>query len=133
MIFVDSNVPMYLVGADHPHKTDARVLLERLVANGERLVTDAEVLQEIIHRYAATNRRNLLAVAIQTTLDLVDEIFPVDGLTVMRAAEIVQADHSFSVRDSLHIAVMEQHAISLIFSFDADFDRWPGLQRIYRV
>ncbi|MFN0171838.1 MAG: PIN domain-containing protein, partial [Bryobacteraceae bacterium] len=53
MIFVDSNVAMYLVGAAHPHKTDSQILLERLIAAGERLVTDAEVLQEILHRYTA--------------------------------------------------------------------------------
>ena len=47
MILVDSNIPMYLVGAEHPHKVDARRLLERAVAEKRRLVTDAEVLQEI--------------------------------------------------------------------------------------
>ena len=26
MIFVDSNVPMYLVGSEHPHKIDAQRL-----------------------------------------------------------------------------------------------------------
>ena len=51
MIFVDSNIPMYLVGAAHPNKTAAQILLESLIAKGERLVTDAEVLQEILHRY----------------------------------------------------------------------------------
>jgi predicted nucleic acid-binding protein len=44
---------MYLIGAAHPHKTDAQVILERLIAAGQRLVTDAEVLQEILHRYTA--------------------------------------------------------------------------------
>jgi predicted nucleic acid-binding protein len=29
MILVDSNVPMYLVGAHHPHKVDAQRVLER--------------------------------------------------------------------------------------------------------
>ncbi len=50
MIFIDSNVPMYLIGAANPHKTDSQSLLERLIAAGERLVTDAEVLQEVLHR-----------------------------------------------------------------------------------
>ena len=56
MIFIDSNVPMYLVGSEHPHKVDAQRLLERCIADNERLVTDAEVLQEILHRYAAIDR-----------------------------------------------------------------------------
>src|SRR5262245_34063500 len=51
MILVDSNIPMYLVGAAHPNKDSARSALERAIVDGERLVTDAEVLQEILHRY----------------------------------------------------------------------------------
>jgi predicted nucleic acid-binding protein len=38
-----------------------------------------------------------------------------------------------SARDAVHIAVMERHGIRSILSFDGDFDRWPGLERIYRV
>ena len=56
MILVDSNVPMDLVGVPHPHKVDARRLLETAIAFGERLVTDAEVLQEVLHRYVAIGR-----------------------------------------------------------------------------
>ena len=50
MIRSDSNVPAYLVAADHPHKTDAGRLLERLALDDRRLASDAEVLQEILHR-----------------------------------------------------------------------------------
>ena len=32
MIFIDSNIPMYLVGAPHPHKVDAQRLLENLLS-----------------------------------------------------------------------------------------------------
>jgi hypothetical protein len=49
MIFVDSNIPMYLVGAEHPHKIDAQRLLERCISDNERLVTDAEVLHLNVH------------------------------------------------------------------------------------
>ena len=55
MILIDSNIPMYLVGADHPHKIDAQRLLERCIADRVRLVTDVEVLQEILHRYIAAH------------------------------------------------------------------------------
>jgi len=47
---------MYLMGAAHPHKTESQVILESLIAAGERLVTDAEVLQEILHRYTAIDK-----------------------------------------------------------------------------
>ena len=133
MIFVDSNIPMYLVGSAHPHKTDSQLLVERLTAAGQRLVTDAEVMQEILHRYTAIDRRDAIGPAFQLLLDIVDDIFPVEKADVLRAAEIAQNRASFSARDALHIAVMEHQGIESILSFDADFDRWPGLKRIHAI
>ena len=60
MIFVDSRIPLYLVGAAHPHKADAQRLLEKLISDRQRLVTDAEVLQEILHHYVAIDRREAI-------------------------------------------------------------------------
>jgi len=130
VIFVDSNIPMYLVGAAHPHKTDAQMILERLIAAGQRLVTDAEVLQEILHRYTAIGKRAAIGPALQAILDVVDEVFPIGKAEVLRAAEIAQHRISMSARDAVHIASMERHKIRSILSFDSDFDRWPGLRRI---
>jgi predicted nucleic acid-binding protein len=133
LIFVDSNIPMYLIGAAHPHKTEAQVILERLIAAGQRLVTDAEVLQEILHRYTAIEKREAIGPALQVTLDIVDEVIPIEKAEVLRAGEIAQNRALMSARDAVHIAVMERHGIRSILSFDRDFDRWPGLQRIHRI
>jgi hypothetical protein len=124
---------MYLVGGAHPHQAETQVILERLIAAGERLVTDAEVLQEILHRYAAIDKREAIGPAFQVTLDIVDEVIPIGKAEVLRAGEIVQSRVLMSARDAIHIAVMERHGIRSILSFDGDFDGWPGLQRIYRI
>jgi len=124
---------MYLIGAPHPHKTEAQLLLERLIASGQRLVTDAEVLQEIVHRYAAIDRREAIGPAFQLVLDLVDDVLPIEKTDVLRAGEIVQSRALLSARDGVHIAIMERHGIRSILSFDADFDRWPGLKRIHTI
>ena len=121
---------MYLIGAPHPHKAEAQVLLERFIAARERLVTDAQVLQEILHRYTAINRREAIGPAIQATLDIADEVFAIEQRDVMRAAEIVQNPALLSARDAIHVAVMERHGVRSVLSFDADFDRWPGIKRI---
>ena len=63
---------MYLVGSPHPHKSDAQRLLEQLVNDRQRLVTDAEVLQEILHRYVAINRRDAIQPAFDALLGIVD-------------------------------------------------------------
>lgn len=124
---------MYLIGSAHCHKTEAHLILERLIATGQRLVTDAEVLQEILHRYVAINKREAIGPALQVTLEIVDEVFPVEKREVLRAAEIAQNPALLSARDAIHIAVMERRGIRSILTFDTDFDRWPGLQRIHRV
>ena len=122
---------MYLIGSAHPHKADAQGHVERLIGAGERLVTDAEVLQEVLRRYGAINRRDAIGPALQLLLEIVDDVFPIEKSDVLRAAEIVQNPASLSARDALHIAVIERRVIGSILSFDADFDRWPGLKRLH--
>lgn len=121
---------MYLVGAEHPHKVDARRILERAIAGGERLVTDAEVAQEILHRYVAIGRRDAISPALEALLAIVDEVFPVDLAVVLRAKEIVLAYPRLSARDAIHVAAMQAHDVSRVATFDRGFDEVPGLERI---
>jgi predicted nucleic acid-binding protein len=130
VILVDSNIPMYLVGASHPHKNDAQRLLERLVSDRQRLVTDAEVLQEILHRYVAIDRRDAIQPAFDALLRVVDQVLPVDGGVVERAKQIVMGNRRMSARDAVHLAVMEQHGIDRILTFDSGFDGFPGITRL---
>ena len=69
---------MYLIGAPHPHKADAQRLLENLIVDRQRLVTDAEVLQEILHRYVAINRRDAIQPAFSALLGITDQVLAVD-------------------------------------------------------
>lgn len=120
---------MYLIGAPHPAKAAAQRLLERAIGQGAKLVTDVEVLQEILHRYAAIDRRDAIQAAFDAVLDIVDEVFAVDLADVTRAKAIVLERLHLSARDGLHVAVMERHGVTEIMSFDADFDVVPGLTR----
>jgi len=130
VIFVDSNIPMYLVGAEHPNKSRAQLLLQTAVAQGERLVTDVEVLQEILHRYAALRRLDAIQPAFDALLGVVDDVFPIDAADVALAKEVLLGGLLFTARDALHIAVLERYGVSKVMSFDSDFDRRPGLTRI---
>ena len=130
MILIDSNIPMYLVGGSHPHKVDAQRLVEKLLSSRERLVTDAEVLQEILHRYVAINRRDALQPAFDSLLGIIDDVLAVDHAVLERAKKIVFGHARLSARDAVHLAVMEQHNIDRILSFDAGFDGFPGITRL---
>ena len=130
MIFVDSNVPMYLVGAPHPHKTDAQHLLERAIADNERLVTSAEVLQEILHRYVAIERWDAIQPAFDALLGVVDEVYPIEQADVERARTVLDGGIATSARDALHVAVMEHHGVTRILTFYRGFDSLPGVDRV---
>ena len=122
---------MYLVGAAHPHKSDAQRRLERLINDRERLVTDAEVLQEILRRYVAIQRLDAIQPAFDAILRIVDEVIAIDLAAVEKAKQIVLAYRQLSARDAVHLAVMQQRGISRIFSFDSGFDTVPGVTRIF--
>jgi predicted nucleic acid-binding protein len=130
MIFIDSNIPMYLVGADHPNKAKARRLTESAVAAGERLVTSVEVLQEILHRYVAIDRRDAIQPAFDALLGLADAVLPIERADAERAKDFVLGSRRISARDALHAAVMERARISRIMSFDTGFDAVPGVSRL---
>ncbi len=121
---------MYLVGASHPHKADAQRLLEKLTANRERLVTDVEVLQEILHRYVAIDRRDAIQPAFDALLATVDDVLSIDSNVLGSAKQIVLGYRKLSARDAVHLAVMKEHGITQILSFDSGFDSYPGIQRL---
>lgn len=128
MIFVDSSIPMYLVGAEHPNKAAARMLLERAITDGEILVTDAEVLQEILHRYVAIDRRDAIGPASDALLGVVDEVFPVERGDVERASALVLTT-PLSARDAVHLAIMRRRGVDRIMTFDRAFDGVAGITR----
>ena len=81
---------MYLIGALHPHKSEAQLLLERPIASGQRLVTGAEVLKEILHRHTAIGKQGDWA-GISTAGGLRGRcVFAIEKADALRAGEIVQ-------------------------------------------
>jgi predicted nucleic acid-binding protein len=130
VVFIDSNIPMYLIGAAHPHKVDAQRLLERCISDGARLVADAEVLQEILHRYAAIGRPDAIQPAFEALLGVVDEVFPIERADAEKAKDILLGSKGLAARDALHVAIMRRYGVAEILSFDSGFDGCPGVKRL---
>jgi uncharacterized protein len=130
VILVDSNIPMYLIGAAHPNKEAARRAVEEAVAAGEALCTDAEVLQEILHRYSAIRRPEDIDPAFEVLLAIVDVVYPIERADVERARRLLHTTPALSARDAVHIAVMQGRDIGRILSFDVGFEGIPGIIRL---
>ena len=125
MIFVDSNVPMYLVGAPHPNRDRIQAFLTSHA--GDDYVTSAEVYQEIMHRYVALGRRGAIDDAFQLLDDLVVSVFPISRDDVETARRISHDQQALSARDCLHLAVMARSGVQVVLTCDSGFRLWPGI------
>jgi len=130
MIYVDSNVPMYLVGASHPNKQRVVELVSRLISALDPLVTSAETFQEIVHRYLALRDRPHLDAAYEALDAMVGRVTEVAKADVDAARAFSGQYGDLSSRDCLHVAIMKRIGCSKIWSYDAGFDGVPNVHRI---
>ena len=130
MIFIDSNVPMYLVGAPHPNKDRTLAALARLVRDGERFITDVEVYQEMLHRYTSIHRLDAIDAAFESLDAIVDDVMTFGLSEIRDAKSLIGSVGGLSARDALHVAVMRKAGTNRILSFDHGFDICPEIIRL---
>ena len=130
MILVDSNIFMYAAGADHPHKMPSLAFLQCIARGETEAVIDAEVLQEILHRYRAIGRWEEGRRVFDLARRIVPAVAPVTVEILERTREILDAHREIKARDALHAAACEAIGAESICSYDRDFDAITGVIRI---
>ena len=128
-VFIDSNVPMYVAGAEHPNREPARRFLERVRSGEIEGCTSTEVLQEILYRYSALERLDLARTVYDLFARICPEIYEVTLADTDRARDLLFEVGGLSARDALHAAVALNRGVQAIATFDRGFDRIPGLER----
>ena len=118
MIFVDSNIFIYAVGRPHPMKAEAQRFFIESRQNGKRLVTSAEVLQELLHVYIPVRRFETLDAAMSLATRGVDQVLPIDSGSVLHARHLSSQYPGLTARDLIHIAVCHRHKIGELKTFD---------------
>jgi len=130
-ILVDTNIPMYAAGRDHPFKAAAQRALMAIAEAPEAFVTNAEVFQELLHRYLTGERPERAWRLLDSFQRLMSgRILAIDEDTLLQLARLEGLSPRPSARDLVHIACMRQHGIGRILSFDRDFDGLPGISRV---
>jgi hypothetical protein len=130
MVFVDSNIPMYVAGRDHPLRDPARRFLDRARTGDVDICTSTEVLQEILYRYAALSRLDLAATVYDLFVQLCPTVLPVTLADTDRAKAIMTGASRVVARDAIHAAVMLNNDIDRVATFDEGFDRIQGISRV---
>ncbi|OMC01054.1 ribonuclease [Mycobacterium sp. NS-7484] len=117
MIFVDTNVFMYAVGRQHPLRQSARDFLEHSVEARSRLVTSAEVLQELLHAYIPADRIATLDAALTLARSLT-EVWSIEEADVVHARTLADRHRALGARDLIHLACCQRRGVTEIKTFD---------------
>jgi predicted nucleic acid-binding protein len=130
MILVDSNIFMYAGGAEHTHKRPSVAYLQRIARNEIDAVIDAEVMQEILHRYRALKRWPDGQRVYDLTRRIVPTVLPITAEVLDTARVLLDRYDHLTARDALHAGVAAVNGIPEICSYDRDFD---GLDEVKRI
>jgi len=81
-VFVDVNIPIYAAGRDHPLKEPCTRILRMVAKEPQPFITNSEVLQELIHRYLASDRwvlgREVLRAFAEAMHDRIEPVYAED-------------------------------------------------------
>lgn len=127
--FVDANVFLYAIGAEHPYQGACQELLTAVVRGDVGGETSVEVLQEVVH----SRRRRGDDEAPQRAREILRSEIPVHGIEpadLERALALIEEHPALPARDAVHAATAINREIAVVLSADADFDQVGGLRRV---
>ena len=129
--FIDTNVPIYAAGRAHPLKEPCIQVLLLAAEHPQAFITDAEVLQELLHRYLALRLWPQGREVFWRFNELMQErVETVQAADVKQAAGMADTYSELDSRDFLHAAVMWRLGLRRIISVDVGFDRLPEIERL---
>lgn len=129
-VFIDSNIPMYVAGGKHENREPARRFLDRVQTGKVEACTSTEVLQEILYRYSFLGRLDLAREVYDLFVEMCPVVLSVTLADTDRARDLVCSTAGISARDAVHAAVMLNHEVEWIATFDSGFDRISGIRRL---
>ncbi len=127
-IFVDSNIPMYVAGREHPNREPARRLLARVQTGEVEGVTSTEVLQEILYRYTGLRRVDLARSVYELFVHVCPVVLAVTLADTDRAKDLLDPKGRLGARDAIHAAVMLNNGVQTIATFDRGFEDVEGIE-----
>ncbi|MEX2300139.1 MAG: type II toxin-antitoxin system VapC family toxin [Bryobacterales bacterium] len=129
-VFIDSHIPMYVAGVEHPNREPAHKFLEKVHRGEVEGCCSTEVLREILGRYTTIRRHDYANKVYDIFVRICPVIFSVTLADTDRARELLLLSSRITAREAMHAAVMLNQGVEWIASFDKKFDRIPGVRRV---
>ena len=129
-VFVETNVPLYAAGREHPYREPCVRLLGQVAAGAFPAVTSTEVHLEILHFYMRRGQPMEGRDRSEAFQQAVPTILPVTVVEIERARELSLRYTRLTARDLIHLAVMLTHGITRVATADRHFD---GIAEVTRL
>jgi len=133
-MYVDTTVFMYAMGAESRFKEPCAHILRAGASDRVVLLTSAETLQEVLHRYRSIGRHKEIQVTFDAIAAAVTRILPVTADDVEEARRLGDRTRGgpgtstpTSARDLVHAAVAHRQGLREILTVDAGFASIPGI------
>ncbi len=129
--YVDANVILRFITGDPPEMAAHSAALFRSVENGDTvLLVDEIVIAEVVWVLESFYHYKASDIAPVVREFLLQEGVEAEGKAIILEALSLYETRSVDFADALIAAQMHKRGIEHIFSFDAHFDRIPGVRRI---
>jgi hypothetical protein len=130
MILVDTNVLMYAAGAEHRFKRPSADLLDRVASGDVEAAVDAEILQEILHRYRLADRWKDGKRLYELSRAVFPVVLPVTDAVMDASVALLDRYRRLTARDAVHLAACRVFEVPSICSYDRDLDGIEGIARV---
>jgi predicted nucleic acid-binding protein len=128
--FVDSNIIMYAVGAEHAYRSPCLDALGQIIQASLQAVVSSEVHQEILHRYVSIglpDKAREVSIRLET---IIPATLPLTLADIRRVRQLAERYPGLNARDLIHAAVMLENGLTRILSTDRHFDQMTEIERI---
>ncbi|MDF1597589.1 MAG: PIN domain-containing protein [Acidimicrobiia bacterium] len=114
---------MFAAGASHPMRQPCRELIDAVVDGRLDAAVSLEVVQEILHRFSGSGRRDVGAAMAKAILDLFAPVLPITERMMRRMPALFAEYEDLSARDLVHVATCMEVRIDVIVSQTEDSTR----------
>jgi len=129
-VFIDANIFIYAAGREHAFKTASLRVLREVGAGRIEAATDTEVLQELLYRHWRAGAAQEGLRLCDHVLGVVADVLPIAKADIVVARQLLGEHPQIEPRDAVHAAVMLNHGLTRLYSYDHHFKSIPGLTRL---
>jgi predicted nucleic acid-binding protein len=129
-IFLDTNVFLYAVGAQHPLKAPSQQVLSLVGDGALEAASNTEVIQEILYVLSRRGQRETALKLARHVIELLDPLLPVTQADISVTCDLMDRYPALPPRDAIHAATMLNNGISDIITSDGHFDAVRGIRRL---